>query len=73
MDVYSGADYRASYCHKSQCSHLSELARIFVGVQTSNDKVYILTADSADNDYVYFHDKNGEHERLKRHTTQEYL
>lgn len=44
---------------ESQCSHLNELARIFVGVQTSNDKVYILTADSMDNDYVYFHDKNG--------------
>ena len=44
---------------KEQCSPLSDLARIFVGVQTSNDKVYIITADNEDADYVYFHDKNG--------------
>lgn len=43
---------------KEQCSPLNDLARIFVGVQTSNDKVYIITADSEDSDYVYFHDKN---------------
>jgi len=43
---------------KGQCSPLNDLARIFVGVQTSNDKVYIITADSEDSDYVYFHDKN---------------
>lgn len=41
------------------CSPLSDMARIFVGVQTSNDKVYIITADSKDDSYVYFHDKNG--------------
>lgn len=44
---------------KEQCSPLSDLARIFVGVQTSNDKVYIVTADDEDANYVYFHDKNG--------------
>lgn len=44
---------------KNQCSPLSDLARIFVGVQTSNDKVYIISADSEDDSYVYFHDKNG--------------
>ena len=44
---------------KDQCTDLSDLARIFVGVQTSNDKVYILTADNVDDKYVYFHDKNG--------------
>ena len=43
---------------KDQCSPLSDLARIFVGVQTSNDRVYIITADNEDENYVYFHDKN---------------
>lgn len=28
-------------------------------MQTSNDKVYIITADNEDANYVYFHDKNG--------------
>lgn len=42
-----------------RCSELSSLARIFVGVQTSNDKVYIITADHEDDAYVYFHDKTG--------------
>lgn len=44
---------------KEECSPLSDLARIFVGVQTSNDKVYVITADNEDGSYVYFHDKNG--------------
>lgn len=44
---------------ENQCSPLSDLARIFVGVQTSNDKVYIISADSEDDSYVYFHDKEG--------------
>lgn len=41
------------------CSKLSEIVKIFVGVQTSNDKIYIVTADHEDAAYVYFHDKNG--------------
>ncbi|NBK77439.1 endonuclease [bacterium D16-76] len=42
-----------------RCSPLDDLARIFVGVQTSNDKVYIITATSEDDGYIYFNDKNG--------------
>lgn len=36
---------------------LEALADIFVGVQTSADKIYIVYADSEDEDYVYFTDK----------------
>ena len=42
----------------NRCSDLGSLAKIFVGVQTSCDKIYIITADSEDDRYVYFHDKN---------------
>ena len=42
-----------------RCTELSGMARIFVGVQTSNDRVYIITADREDDAYVYFRDKNG--------------
>ena len=42
-----------------RCNDLSDLARIFVGVQTSNDKIYIITALNEDDDYIYFKDKNG--------------
>lgn len=44
---------------RHRCSRLGDLTRIFVGVQTSNDKVYIITADREDDAYVYFRDKNG--------------
>ena len=50
----------------NRCSELSSMARIFVGVQTSNDKVYIVTADGEDNKYVYFHDKNGIERRAEK-------
>ena len=50
----------------TRCSELSSMARIFVGVQTSNDKVYIVTADGEDNKYVYFHDKNGIERRAEK-------
>ena len=49
-----------------RCSELASIARIFVGVQTSNDKVYIVTADREDDEYVYFHDKNGIERRVER-------
>ena len=49
-----------------QCCSLSDLARIFVGVQTSNDKVYIITADNEDENYIYFHDKNGEARKVEK-------
>lgn len=34
------------------------MADIFVGLQTSADEIYIIYADSEDNDFVYAHDKN---------------
>ncbi len=48
------------------CSPLADLARIFVGVQTSNDKVYIVTADREDDDYVYFRDKTGTERKAEK-------
>ena len=44
---------------KDKCSSLKELARIFVGVQTSNDKIYIINSTSEDSSYIYFTDKYG--------------
>lgn len=51
---------------QENCSPLSDLARIFVGVQTSNDKVYVVTPDHEDNGYVYFHDKNGTERKVEK-------
>ena len=51
---------------REQCSPLSDMARIFVGVQTSNDKIYIVTADHEDDVYVYFHDKNGTERKAEK-------
>lgn len=48
------------------CSPLENIARIFVGVQTSNDKIYIITPDHEDDTYVYFYDKNGENRKIER-------
>ena len=48
------------------CSPLSDLTQIFVGVQTSNDKVYILKADREDDNYVYFLDKNGTERKAEK-------
>lgn len=44
---------------RERCSRLDDLARIFVGVQTSNDNVYIITAGREDSEYVYFRDRSG--------------
>lgn len=49
-----------------KCTSLQELAHVFVGVQTSNDKIYILTADDEDDDYVYFFDKNKRYWKIER-------
>lgn len=38
------------------CVSLSRLADIFVGAQTSADKIYIIHADREDNAFVYSHD-----------------
>lgn len=42
------------------CVPLSTLADIFVGLQTSADDVYIIYADSEDDNYVYFHKQQQE-------------
>ncbi|MDE6789698.1 MAG: Eco57I restriction-modification methylase domain-containing protein [Ruminococcus sp.] len=44
---------------KSKCSSLEEMSDIFVGVQTSADKIYIIYATNEDDRYVYFTDKTG--------------
>lgn len=41
------------------------MADIFVGLQTSADEIYIIYADSEDNDFVYAHDKNQRALKLK--------
>lgn len=41
-----------------RCMPLEAFADIFVGVQTSADKIYIVHADHEDEKYVYFTDKN---------------
>lgn len=51
---------------RDYCSPLADLARIFVGVQTSNDRVYIITADREDEAYVYFHDKTGAERKAEK-------
>lgn len=51
---------------QGKCSLLSDMARIFVGVQTSSDKVYIITAAREDDGYVYFQDKNGTDRRIEK-------
>lgn len=48
------------------CSSLQDLAHVFVGVQTSNDKVYIITADAEDEKYVYFRDKNRSNRKIEK-------
>lgn len=42
------------------CVPLSTLADIFVGLQTSADDIYIIYADSEDENYVYFHNQQKE-------------
>ena len=49
-----------------ECSPLKALSHVFVGVQTSNDKVYIINADAEDGDYVYFRDKNRANRKIEK-------
>lgn len=48
---------RLKYIEPS-CVQLSELADIFVGMQTSADDIYIIRAEADDDLYVYAHDVN---------------
>ncbi|MCI8621596.1 MAG: hypothetical protein HFJ50_07930 [Clostridia bacterium] len=43
---------------KSKTKILSEFVNIFVGIQTSNDKIYMIDPKNEDEEYVYFLDKN---------------
>ena len=49
-----------------RCSPLLELAEVFVGVQTSADKIYILHADREDDAYIYGQDKDGQPVQVER-------
>ena len=49
-----------------ECSPLKELAHVFVGVQTSNDKIYIISPIAEDTDYVYFYDKNRVYRKVEK-------
>ena len=51
---------------RPRCSRLNELADIFVGVQTSADKVYIIHPTSEDDEYVYFTDKNQVQQKVEK-------
>ena len=48
------------------CSELRKLADIIVGVQTSNDKVYIISPQCIDETYVYFTDKSGTNRKVEK-------
>ena len=49
-----------------KCSPLKALSHVFVGLQTSNDKVYIVVADAEDENYVYFRDKNHTNRKIEK-------
>lgn len=49
-----------------KCVPLNALADIFVGMQTSNDSIYILNPDREDDDYIYFRDKSGDENIIER-------
>jgi len=51
---------------KQSCSQLNELADIFVGVQTSADKVYVIYATGEDDNYIYFTDKDKVNRRVEK-------
>ena len=51
---------------KSICRTLETFSDIFVGVQTSADKIYIIYVDHEDDKYVYFVDKNKKSRKLEK-------
>ncbi|MCD8120307.1 MAG: Eco57I restriction-modification methylase domain-containing protein [Lachnospiraceae bacterium] len=50
----------------SVCSPLETMAHIFVGVQTSADKIYIIYPEKEDDMYVYFRDKSGADRKIEK-------
>lgn len=51
---------------KSQCVALETIADIFVGVQTSADKIYIIYAEGEDDGYIYFTDKGKNKRKIEK-------
>lgn len=51
---------------ESHCCLLKDIADIFVGVQTSNDKIYIIAPEREDDAYVYFRDKAGAERKIEK-------
>ena len=50
----------------TSCTALEELSDIFVGVQTSADKIYIIFPTREDDQYMYFTDKNGNARKVEK-------
>jgi len=51
---------------KSKCVELQSLTDVFVGLQTSADDIYIITAESETENEISFTDKNGEKHIIER-------
>ena len=50
----------------TKCEPLEAFADIFVGVQTSADKIYIIYAQREDMSFVYFTDKNNQTRKVEK-------
>lgn len=48
------------------CVRLDELTKVFVGLQTSADQVYIIKPEREDGDFVYFTDKDGRSQTIEK-------
>lgn len=51
---------------RDRCEPLGSLARIFVGLQTSADSVYIIKGDEGEDGYVHVEKKDGGHFKVER-------
>jgi len=50
----------------TKCVPLTQLAEIFVGVQTSADKIYIIKADYEDDNFIHFHNKDNRSYKIEK-------
>lgn len=57
---------RALATVKPYCVSLNTVAEIFVGLQTSNDAVYIINKEAEDTAYLYFKDKNNHEHKIEK-------
>jgi len=53
-------------CVRAKCSMLSYMADIFVGVQTSADKIFVLKPEHDDGNSISFIDKNGNEQKVEK-------